>query len=300
VKICPPQSLFDCWSFPLRVERTMDELFKQKLLGLRSIPRPTTFSEALLGDTSWGKKVQRKLPLPAHKNDFSERTQVLEALERFAQEKGQELESPVIKIEGGEILLRLEPEWEGEVTHACADSLRRALKLQKELLNIVLADKVPGEVKVMFISETFRLWDDSSRELKEGFINELIVGFSLKTAELFERMIAAMKLSAGEVIIFPVEGTDETDYASDVMAVASFYRPEIIVTLGAKATQRILKSNDRLTQVHGQFFTRKVGETLTFQVVPLFHPTIIETNQNMKKTAWADMQKIMKHLKKLP
>jgi uracil-DNA glycosylase family 4 len=61
----------------------------------------------------------------------------------------------------------------------------------------------------------------------------------------------------------------------------------------------VLKSTDRLAQVHGQFFSRKIGEK-TFQVVPLFHPSIIETNQNMKKTAWADMQKIMKHLKKLP
>jgi hypothetical protein len=278
----------------------MDDLFKQKLLGLRSPQKPKSFSEALLGDTSWRKKSLSRVSPAEITRAFSEKNQILESLERFAQEKVQEQESPVIKIQGGEILVREEPGWEGVRRHESRVSLGESLKLQKELVEIVFKDKVPGTVRVIFIAEKFRPWEESSQELREGFLNELIIGFPLKTAELFERMIAAMKLSPSEVIIFPVEGSDETDFASDAMAVAAFYRIEIIITLGAKATQKILKSNDRLTQVHGQFFTRKLGESQTIQVVPLFHPTIIETNQNMKKTAWADMQKIMKHLKKLP
>jgi uracil-DNA glycosylase family 4 len=71
------------------------------------------------------------------------------------------------------------------------------------------------------------------------------------------------------------------------------------VTLGANSTHKILKVQDRLTQLHGQFFNRKIENIGTFIVVPLFHPSIIENNQNMKKTAWTDMQKIMKQLKKL-
>lgn len=70
--------------------------------------------------------------------------------------------------------------------------------------------------------------------------------------------------------------------------------------LRGEPPSKILKSNDRLSLVHGEFFTRKIGDETSIQVVPLFHPSIIETNQNMKKTAWVDMQKIMKHLKKLP
>jgi DNA polymerase len=167
-------------------------------------------------------------------------------------------------------------------------------------MRISLENKVPEQVKVLFVSEKFRSWEEIEPELKSGLINELLAGFPLKTAELFERMITAMKLVASEVIIFPVEGSDESDFSRYVMEVAAYYRPEIIVTLGAKAAQKILKSNDRLSMVHGQFFNRRMSETGNFQVVPLFHPSIIETNQNMKKTAWADMQKIMKHLKKLP
>lgn len=283
----------------------MDGIFKQKLLGLRNPPKPRTFSEALFGETSWARKIAVPTPAPAKKvpskEAYSEKTQVIESLERFAQEKVSEQKTNVFKIEGGgEVVVREEGDWEAVNAFSSYETLKSSLKLQGELLDIILGKKEAGQVKALFVSEKFRPWDESSVELKDGFINELIVGFPLKTAELFERMIAAMKLAPSEVIIFPVEGSDETDFSGDVMSVAAFYRPEVIITLGAKATNKILKSNDRLAQVHGQFFARKIADIGTIQVVPLFHPSIIETNQNMKKTAWADMQKIMKHLKKLP
>lgn len=278
----------------------MDDLFKQKLLGLRSPTPVKTFAEALLGDTSWLKKAAIPKKVAPPKEVYSEKTQVIESLERFAQEKVEELGTNVFKIEGGEVHVKAEAGWEGLQHFQNLDALKSSLKLDGRVLDIILQNKATGNVKVLFVSEKFRLWEELSAELKSGFIDELIVGFPLKTAELFERMILAMKLDASEVIIYPVEGNDESDYSHEVMEIASYFQPEVIVTLGAKATQKILKSNDRLSMVHGQFFTRKTGEKGTFQVVPLFHPSIIETNQNMKKTAWADMQKIMKHLKKLP
>lgn len=260
---------------------------------------PKTFTEALLGDTSWlSKNLPPKEEKPV-KEAFSEKVQVIESLERFAVDKSKELNTNVLKVDGGEIVVKEEPAWEVQ-SFGSTSELSQNLKLDPKVLDIVLNDKKPGTVQALFVSEKFRNWDEVSAELKEGFINELIVGFPVKTAELFERMISAMKLSPAEVIIFPVEGNDETDYAEDVMSVAAYYRPEVIITLGARATQKILKSNDRLSLIHGQFFARKIGSERTFQVVPLFHPSIIETNMNMKKTAWADMQKIMKFLKKIP
>ena len=278
----------------------MDSLFKQKLLTLRKPPMATTFSEALLGDTSWLKAPPREKKKALPKEEFSEKVQVIESLERFAQEKATELNTSILKIDGGELHLKSEPGWDDLKHFTSHEELKSALSLNGNYLDIVLKDKNPEKVTVLFVSEKFRNWDEVSAELKTGFINELIAGFPLKTAELFERMIMAMKLDPSEVIVFPVEGTDESDYSKEVMEVAAFYKPEIIITLGAKATQKILKSNDRLTVVHGQFFNRRMGDRGNFQVVPLFHPSIIETNQNMKKTAWADMQKIMKQLKKLP
>lgn len=278
----------------------MDSLFKQKLLTLRNPPQAKTFSEALLGDTSWLKAPIREKKSTPVKEVFSEKVQVIESLERFAQEKVAETKTNMFKIDGGEVHLKTEPGWDDLNHFNSFDDLKSGLKLDSKFLEIVFNNKQPGKISVLFVSEKFRNWDEVSADLKSGFINELIAGFPVKTAELFERMIMAMKLDPSEVIVFPVEGTDESDYSRDVMEVAAFYKPEIIITLGAKATQKILKSNDRLTVVHGQFFNRRMGDRGNFQVVPLFHPSIIETNQNMKKTAWADMQKIMKHLKKLP
>jgi len=279
----------------------MDGLFKQKLLSLRNPPVPRTFAEALLGDVSWLKRteVSHAAPIPS-KTAFSEKIQVIESLERFAQEKATELQTNVLRMDGAEVHLRNDVGWENVNLFSDSDALKNNLSLDHKILEIILNNKAPQTVKAIFVSEKFRPWNEVQSELKSGFINELLVGFPLKTAELFERMIMAMKLVPSEVIIFPVEGLDEADYSKDVMEIAAFYRPEVIITLGAKATHKILKSNDRLSLVHGQFFNRKVGESDNFQVVPLFHPSIIETNQNMKKTAWADMQKIMKHLKKLP
>ncbi len=280
----------------------MDALFKQKLLSLRNPGTPKSFGEALLGETSWIKKdaVKSNLMKAPSKETYSEKVQVIESLERFAQEKTTELQTNIIKLDGGELHVRSEPGWDDLEHFETAENLKTHLKLDPRLLEIILNGKRPKIVKALFVSETFRSWEEVSPELKSGLIDELLAGFPLKTAELFERMIRAMKLEASEVLIYPVEGENEIDFAKDVMEIAAFYQPEVIITLGAKATHKILKNNDRLSLVHGQFFNRRMGERGNFQVVPLFHPSIIETNQNMKKTAWADMQKIMKHLKKLP
>jgi hypothetical protein len=278
----------------------MEPLFKQKLLGLRN-PKPAkTFAEALLGEPSWLRKIPKATSSIIQKEVFSEKIQVIESLERFAQEKTLEQNSPVIKIPGGEVHVKNAESWHGVGQFSNFDSLKDVLRLDEKLLDIILSKKVQGRVKVLFVSEKFRKMEEVIPEIRGGFIDELLTGFPLKTAEFFERMILAMKLESEEVIIFPIEGADDTDYSDSVMAIASFFQPEVVITLGATATSKILKSNDRLSLVHGQFFTRKLGEESSVQIVPLFHPSIIETNQNMKKTAWIDMQKIMKHLKKLP
>ena len=282
------------------LEKGMDNLFKQKLLRLRQPLPATSFGEALYPNSLWQPTVHKetvklKTLLP---EQFSEKRQALESLERFAQEKALESSQTVIPVEGGEIALRAEPNWEGVSVFHDAGQLKKSLSVPSEFLELLFEKKTPGKVQVIFVTENFRDWNEVKAELKQGFLNELLAGFPLKTAELFERMILAMKLTAEEVFLYPVDWQGQ-DLAAEVMSIASYLNPEVIITLGAKATQKILKSNDRLSLVHGQFFFRKVSSQQGYQVVPLFHPSIIETNQNMKKTAWSDMQKIMKHLKKL-
>ena len=277
----------------------MDDMFKQNLLRIRHPQPPTTFGEALFGQLTWTQKsLPKKVQIPREVARFSEKAQVMESLERYAQEKLGDNPSATIKISGGEIGVKPEPIWEGIPRYSQFNELKKDLTIEDKVLEICLKSKLPEKVRIMFVPESFRAFEEFQADLKDDFINQLLPAFPLKTAELFARMLSAMKLIDEEVLIYPTMAND-TDISSEVMKVAGFYSPEIIVTLGANASHKILKGQERLAQVHGQFFNRKIENIGSFAVVPLFHPSIIENNQNMKKTAWADMQKIMKHLKKL-
>lgn len=276
----------------------MDELFKRKLLNLRNPPAPRTFAEALMGEGFLSS--DSVSPTAPEEEGFTEKRQVIESLERFAKEKTQEIQGPVIRFDRGEIAVKPDPVWDGVEKARDLSELRSGLSLEKEILEVLLKNKTPGSIQAFFVTENIRSWSEVASELRGGFIDELLTGFAPRTAEFFERMIQAMKLHADEVLIYPVESAKEDDLSAEVVRLALFYRPTFVITLGAKATQKILKSNDRLSLIHGQFFERKVEKGDTLQIVPLYHPSILETNLSMKKTTWADMQKIMKHLKKIP
>lgn len=276
----------------------MDELFKRKLLNLRTPQAPSTFAQALMGESFLSPDSgphEKEAP-----RGFTEKRQVIESLERFAIEKVEETRAPVIKFDRGEIHVKADPVWDEVTRPADLTDLLQGLSLEKEILEVLFKGKTPGEIKIMFVTENIRPWNEVKVDLKNGFIDELLTGFPVKTAEFFERMIMAMKLEPSEVMVYPVEMNESNDLSAEVVRIALHLKPELVVTLGAKATQKILKSNDRLTLVHGQFHERKVENHGTLQIVPLYHPAILETNQNMKKTAWDDMKKIMKHLKKIP
>jgi len=280
----------------------MKDLFNRNLLRLREGHRPSTFAQALFGEVNWVNEVPR-IPRAANQDipspvEFSEKAQVIESLERFAKEKLQDENKTALKIPGGEIHLKADPTWDDIQTFSQFDQLKENLCIDQKTIDLCIGSKKPGSIKVMFISENFRAHEEYLSEIKEGFLNQLLPAFPLKTAEFFSRMIAAMKLDESEIIIYST-ASGEKDLTSEALSVAAFFRPEVILTLGANPTHKILKIQDRLSQIHGQFFQRKMNHSLDFLVVPLFHPSIIETNQNMKKTAWIDMQKIMKQLKKL-
>lgn len=264
----------------------MEALFKQKLIDLSSKLGPQTFGQALFPhryfDLPTTKSSEIKKKIAFEEEGFSEQKHIIESLERFVEER------QVVSVgENAEIGIKKASDWE---IHT------QTYLLDKEYCELMLKEK--SQVEVIFVTETLRPFKEFESELKEAFIDQLLAGFPQKTAELFERMILAMKLNPEQVILWPSE-IEGKDLFNDIVLLTEKYRPQVIITLGAKATSSILKSKDRLAQVHGQFFERKTAHQLV-QVVPLFHPNIIETNQNMKKTAWIDMQKVMKYLKILP
>ncbi len=115
--------------------------------------------------------------------------------------------------------------------------------------------------------------------------------------ELLTKMLGAMKLGDQQIartLALPAEGAKE-----DIERLYGDIRkhsPEVVVTLGALATNLLLGRQERLSQIHGSIIPREVETSdgpLSFTLVPLFHPEFLLINPNMKRTAWLDMQKIM-------
>jgi uracil-DNA glycosylase family 4 len=263
----------------------MDHIFKQKLLKQLQPNKPKTFREALFPQGSWlseSSNLKKVDQIPEEKKI------IIESLEKFAEAKLSETPSGVLKLDGGELHRKI----------SSIDELIGSLQLSEEDLNVLIKSKIKGSIKLMFITESLRSQEEAKSEFSEGLINELILCFPKKTAEFFERMIRAMNLQNDQILVYPIESANGF-LDQDILKIVEFFKVDIVVTLGAKAANKILNTNGRLTAIHGQFFNKKASSNYEFQVVPLFHPSIIETNQNMKKTAWVDMQKIMKLLEKV-
>lgn len=283
----------------------MQEIFRSKLSELRKPTDAKSFGEALYGQVFWAKPIPAHKTLTPHqesaklKENYSEKQQVIESLERFVEDKTKNRKEPTIPVSGGEVILKRPEEIALYYELSSLSDLSKFIPAEAAQEILTLAkNKKKGELTVLFVTENFR--PKSERENPENpslFTKELLPCLPLNTSGLFEKMVSAMKLTPPETLLLGLDYEGE-DLLKAVMSVADYLRPAFIVTLGAKSTQKVLNNNDRLTMVHGQFFGRKVGEW-NAQIVPLFHPSIIETNQNMKKTAWIDMQKIMKSLKKL-
>lgn len=67
--------------------------------------------------------------------------------------------------------------------------------------------------------------------------------------------------------------------------------PEIIVTLGASASQALLQVTIPITKLRGNFY--RFGRS---DVMPTYHPAYLLRNPKEKRAVWQDMQKVMARL----
>ena len=72
-------------------------------------------------------------------------------------------------------------------------------------------------------------------------------------------------------------------------------RPRVICALGKFAAQTLLESQDPITRLRGKFYDWNGAK-----LMPTFHPAYLLRNPADKKLVWADAQKIMAELGKLP
>lgn len=244
---------------------------------------PENFSELLFQDVGW-KYFKEK---DVNKVSISEeKTQVIKALKDFSHETFEAQEEKVLKFDGGEI----------------AQKLPSTNKLREEN-NKVRIPKSKSDnpicVRVMFVND-FLLNGEIEFDEQDSALKEIQSSFRKEAAELFYKMIKAMKLRDEEFVISAVgvESDEQISYLEELNDEISFFKPELVISLGAVATQKLLQNRERLAKIHGQFFTSKTtnNQQFSYQLMPLFHPELLLINPNMKKTAWIDMQKAMSEL----
>lgn len=121
--------------------------------------------------------------------------------------------------------------------------------------------------------------------------------FSGEAGILLEKMLSAIGLKRHEVytayVVKCSPAGEEPDpdtvrtcmpfLTRQIEAVA----PEIICTMGALATQALLKTRKSLLQLRGRFH-----DYHGILVMPTFSPTFLNRHQEMKKAAWHDLQMI--------
>jgi len=168
-------------------------------------------------------------------------------------------------------------------------------------------NEIEEKLKSLYPGEDFK---------KLNSINVLIVGESTVSevgpgetlwkythdqSDLLGKMIFSMKLNEGEFLRAPLVGKSDSEILENILNEIVFFKPEVVITLGAVATNILYGKKEKLSKVHGEEFDRqaklKKGQ-VDFKFFPIFHPDLLQINPSMKRTAWIDLQKIMKLLEK--
>lgn len=114
--------------------------------------------------------------------------------------------------------------------------------------------------------------------------------------QLLDRMISAMKMESDRFEKLVVESGEREVFLKYLCD----REVEIVVPMGAVATNLVLGKQERISMVHGKFFdkelTYKNNQVRQFKIVPVFNPEMILINPSMKRSTWMDLQKIMEHL----
>jgi hypothetical protein len=259
----------------------------------RKTPAPRTFAEALMGELAdhvW--EGQTPTPAAPVAETLSEKGLVLESFTRFAAEKVEEAQEGKFVFPGGEIVLK-EDETRGPLKPRF-QSRDAWMAHQQERLGEAFGALTAGKASplaVLFVGEALQ----PAVPPVEGVFPEFLWAFSPPVAELFQKMVQAMRLGPGEYAVTVLrDGGGEKD-AEALFEEAHWWGARFVVPLGAQATQALLGARERLASAHGKSFPHTklpVGS----EIVPLFHPGVIATNLNMKKATWADMQKLMRAL----
>lgn len=132
-----------------------------------------------------------------------------------------------------------------------------------------------------------------------------------KAGQLLTRMVAAMGLTREDVFICNVikcRPPGNRMPAPDEIASCSPYlrqqlqiiEPEVIVALGAPASQTLLNTTLSIGRLRGQFHDCNIGDNpfdpIIVPLMPTFHPAYLLRTPSEKAKSWADLQAVMARL----
>jgi len=137
------------------------------------------------------------------------------------------------------------------------------------------------------------------------------LAFVGKAGQLLTRMIAAMGLSRDEVFICNIvkcRPPDNRTPAPDEIAACWPYldeqlriiRPEVIVALGKPAAQTLLRTQESIGRMRGNWFeyytsgSPSVGPATP--LMPTYHPAYLLRSPAEKGKAWSDLKQVMARL----
>ena len=100
--------------------------------------------------------------------------------------------------------------------------------------------------------------------------------------QLFVKILKAMHLTASQIYICNTANLDR------IKTHTQTHSPRVLVTLGEKAGQMLLNTQDRLFGFRGRFF-----EFNGIQVMPTHHPKALLETPSLKRQTWDDMQQVM-------
>ncbi len=228
------------------------------------------------------------------KNDKNNRTIVIENLREYTRMyRDWGLEGVSTRTESSES--------EPAALHPDLSSIQQELgdcqrcKLHSGRRNIVFGTGNPA-ADLMFVGE-----GPGEDEDKQG------LPFVGKAGQLLTKIISAMKLTREDVYIAniikcrpPGNRNPETDEIESCIPFLErqieSVSPRIICTLGSFATQTLLASGKRISQLRGTFHPLERPKRPDIKVLPTFHPAYLLRNPGEKKKVWEDVQKIMTEL----
>lgn len=258
-------------------------------------PHGICFAEALLGEAPWLNFTKDYKPLSSGKSieplkitpirvkedvsngSLSEKKEVLNSLKEFAKTTLGDKTKKKIYIPGGEVKL--------EKTSEDGVDFYNHIEIEGKQIE----NSLPT-ARVCFVGNFEK--DLESKDKTEDKAQSL---------ELLERMISAMGLESGDYLVIDRIQFDHQGLDKLVQKIINV-KPEFIIAFGGKTANFFLGKQERLQKTHGQFFNIKFSsktssnDSTVSQVVPIFHPDYLLINLDMKRTAWNDLQKVMKAL----